>query len=367
MRFIYHSRMDNKISTGGVRFNMEVLKGLEKISPDIHFLEARRCSGIPIFFYLFENIRLAYRFNRICTRNSLNIVVLDYTNRITHLLVALWSRSKRNCFFVANVAAIYFSYRKNKFKNKLDKTISKIFLSQADIVLCRGTKLREIIIGKWKVVSPKSYVISSAVRKEFQDSWLKADLPKNGVWNLIFVGRMHPIKGLEYLLDALNLLRNYSVKLYVLAELDNSPYCIKILKKIKQDDLGQKIMLTGKVTDVNQLIEFYLASHISLLSSLWDTYPTALMESMCLGLPIIATKVGDVPYIIEDGRTGILVEPGNSTQLANAIRHLITNKDIWVSMSAASFEHSKIFKARSWEDVSIEFNQMILEGVSQYK
>jgi glycosyltransferase involved in cell wall biosynthesis len=268
-------------------------------------------------------------------------------------------RINRKAVSIVNVRAIYFSYRRNVLKNMIDLCITRSFLSNSDIIVTAGERLKEIIIRNWKVRRKQIKVIPSAVREEFRNNTCKAGLPKEENWNLIYVGRMHPIKGLEYLLDALRILIDYPITLHIVAALDGTRYCKKILRKIEDDRLISRIKLHGRVCDINRLIRLYLSSHISVLSSLWDTYPTALVESMCVGLPVVATTVGDIPYIVENGRTGILVSPKDHIRMAHAIRYLVEHRDVWVSMSERSFERSKIFRQRGWEDVADEFNQAI--------
>jgi glycosyltransferase involved in cell wall biosynthesis len=54
--------------------------------------------------------------------------------------------------------------------------------------------------------------------------------------------------------------------------------------------------------------------------------PIALLEAMSVGLPVISTPVGAIPEVVEDGRNGFLVEPGNSKQLAKKIVQLASNE-----------------------------------------
>jgi glycosyltransferase involved in cell wall biosynthesis len=58
------------------------------------------------------------------------------------------------------------------------------------------------------------------------------------------------------------------------------------------------------------------------LPSLVDAFPLALLEAMAAALPVVAARTGDIPRIIEHGVTGLLVEPGNSNDLAAALRRL---------------------------------------------
>jgi glycosyltransferase involved in cell wall biosynthesis len=66
---------------------------------------------------------------------------------------------------------------------------------------------------------------------------------------------------------------------------------------------------------------------ISVLVSNSESSPNSATEAMAAGLPVIATRVGGIPEIISDGETGLLVSPGDATQLAGAIEFLADNPD----------------------------------------
>jgi glycosyltransferase involved in cell wall biosynthesis len=76
----------------------------------------------------------------------------------------------------------------------------------------------------------------------------------------------------------------------------------------------------GNRNDIPQLLA---ASDFFILPSLWEGLPMALIEAMASGLPIIATRVSGTNQVMVHGETGLLVAPGNSEELAHAIRKLL--------------------------------------------
>ena len=71
------------------------------------------------------------------------------------------------------------------------------------------------------------------------------------------------------------------------------------------------------------VVELFAAADASLLSSSWENFPHAVVEALAVGTPVIATRVGGVAEVVEDGRNGLLVEPGDAAALAGAIRRYL--------------------------------------------
>src|SRR5690606_31546221 len=80
----------------------------------------------------------------------------------------------------------------------------------------------------------------------------------------------------------------------------------------------------GKVDDVAPL---YQQADIFLLTSDWEGTPNVVMEAMASGLPVVATKVGDVQHLIDHGENGYLVEPGDEESMVRAVHALIRNPE----------------------------------------
>ncbi|MGD0250595.1 MAG: glycosyltransferase family 4 protein [Thermoplasmata archaeon] len=83
--------------------------------------------------------------------------------------------------------------------------------------------------------------------------------------------------------------------------------------------LADRVVALGAVTR-EELLQEYAAADLFVLPSLFDSFPVVLLEAMAAGLPVVATCVGGVPEIVQEGRTGLLVPPGDSLALAEAMR-----------------------------------------------
>jgi glycosyltransferase involved in cell wall biosynthesis len=91
-------------------------------------------------------------------------------------------------------------------------------------------------------------------------------------------------------------------------------------------------VFTGFRGDVPDLLS---ESAISVLPSLSEGTSNTLLESMAAGIPVIATRVGGNPEVIQDGVSGLLVPPRNSAMLAAAMLRLLENEDLSLRLGQA--------------------------------
>jgi glycosyltransferase involved in cell wall biosynthesis len=104
--------------------------------------------------------------------------------------------------------------------------------------------------------------------------------------------------------------------------------------------LGHRFELLGAREDATQLLS---AFDIFVLASTREGLPVALMESLALSLPVVATAVGGTPSAIRDGVEGFLVPPNDPQRIAAALERLIDDAELRTRMSRASGERAELF------------------------
>lgn len=151
----------------------------------------------------------------------------------------------------------------------------------------------------------------------------KVCVPKSKMFKILFVGRIHPQKGLRYLVEAVDLIRsdferNLGVVFIVGGSTEWTEEEKVIRKLIKEKGLEKYFVFKGKLPE-DKLIREYRSSTLFILPSLFEGMPLTLLEAWASKLPVIATRVGENPYLIKHGYNGWLVEPGNSEDLSRAL------------------------------------------------
>lgn len=147
---------------------------------------------------------------------------------------------------------------------------------------------------------------------------------------LLFVGRLSPYKGLIYLLQAIKIVSKRR-KDFILFIVGDGELRKKLEKMVKDLEIENFVKFTGKVSD-KELIKFYNLCDIFILPSIHksEAFGISQLEAMACGKPVISTNLegSGVPWINQHMKTGLVVEPKNPNELANAILYLLKNEKL---------------------------------------
>ena len=109
-------------------------------------------------------------------------------------------------------------------------------------------------------------------------------------------------------------------------------YLDEMKRKVDEQDLGQYVLFTGYREDIMQILD---ESDIFIICTLHETFCNSVVEASCEGLPVIASRVGGIPEIIKDGISGILIDPDSIDEIKNALKLLISDKELREGMGTA--------------------------------
>jgi colanic acid/amylovoran biosynthesis glycosyltransferase len=135
---------------------------------------------------------------------------------------------------------------------------------------------------------------------------------------VLCVGRLVPDKGQSILLEALAELRRRDVALSATFAGDGPD---RGALEAQASRLGVDVEFTGAVGQ-GRIRELYAAADVFCLPSFAEGVPVVLMEAMATGLPVVTTRIMGIPELVEDGVAGVLVAPGRSGELADALEAL---------------------------------------------
>ncbi|MDX1630540.1 MAG: glycosyltransferase family 4 protein [Thermoanaerobaculia bacterium] len=166
-------------------------------------------------------------------------------------------------------------------------------------------------------------------------------------------------KGMEDLLAAVER-QGSSGTQGLLAVAGEGPLREDLEKTIRSRGLEDRVRLLGFRRDVPDLLA---AADLFVLPSRWDAFPTAILEAMAAGLPVVATRAGGIPEIVEDGRTGLLVSPGDPDQLAEALARLSECPELARRLGEAGRERARErFSLEAWRHRLLSLYEEILDA-----
>lgn len=146
-----------------------------------------------------------------------------------------------------------------------------------------------------------------------------------------FVGRVSPEKGI---MDFLNAARKLPGNRFIVA---GSTDAMPGVTKLAPINVEFKGFLQGKELD-----EIFYESRLLVSPSLcFEGFPNAVAQAMAFGKPVVATRIGAMPEIVEDGKTGLLFDPGNSEELAAKIDLLYNRPETCREMGKAGREKAR--------------------------
>ncbi len=138
-------------------------------------------------------------------------------------------------------------------------------------------------------------------------------------------------KGQKYLVEAAALLRDRGLDFRV-AIAGKGELQDQLMGLVRKLDLDDYVEFTGFVENMKS---FYAGLDVFCLPSLWEGFGYALVEAMTMEKPVVGFDISSNPEVVEDGKTGILVEPGNVQELADALEKMILDRKLREGMGAA--------------------------------
>ena len=235
------------------------------------------------------------------------------------------------------------------FKLKFYEQCDRIALRFFDCLIPVSDHIKKSLIESG-VDSRKTIRLHNAVDVEFKDFKPERTSSlnirkRNGEFLIGTIGRLSPEKNIPNFLKAASLL----IKKY-----DNIKFLIvgDGFERSKLEDLALNLGLRDNIQFtgfVHQMDRIYNLLDLLVISSSTEGIPLVMLEAMKYSIPVVSTKVGGIPEVIENGIDGILVDSQNSTHLHNAIEDLIINKNKYVEVSRnARKKIAKDFNRSDW-------------------
>jgi glycosyltransferase involved in cell wall biosynthesis len=168
---------------------------------------------------------------------------------------------------------------------------------------------------------------------------------------IISIGRLVAFKGFEYLIDACAVLARQGLE-FTCEIIGDGPLRADLEARIKDLKLSDRVHLLGSLSQ-GAVLEKLKAADIFALASVTDkqgasdVFPTVIIEAMATARPVVSTRLAGIPESVVDGETGLLVSPGDTMALAEALRRLIEDAKL-------RFHYGRAGRARIEQHFRIE-------------
>lgn len=348
-----------------------------KADPEIEYIDGvkfvrlhtRKAGSTPrsfIITYLLPRINttlFALKVNRYIKKDDFDIMHI-YGTLIGFILTFLSRKLRGKMVYYCNSPA-WFMPSSGRL-DRLAITMDYQLMQRVSKVIAETDLLKDKLIAMGKVKAERVMVIPPGVETgEFNPDIDVSDIQERyglgGRMTILFVGRIVPYKGVEYLVKAADIVVNhfgYKEALFLLVgplaehELDkaeHADYISKIFSFVKNSGLEANVKLTGAVP-YDDLKGLFSACDIFVLPSLAETFGQAISQGMASAKPVIGTRIAGILDQVKDGWNGYLVEPANAHQLADKIKYLIDHPEerLRMGLNGRKFAEDKL----DWSRVS---------------
>lgn len=340
-------------SIGGLGVHVHELS--KEIAKRGHQVTVFTCENHPKSYHNFVNGYNVYYFN--------TFINSWWFSAPPSMLISLFKKvndfdivhAHSHLFFSTHMAAFVRKFKKTPFivtnhgfvSQRVPFTIQKIVLpivakwtySNADAIICYTPEMKEEM-ENYGIRTENVRIIHNGVNTEFFRPLNNNDKK----YDIIWVGRYVPGKGIEFLIQSLSELKK-EFKNFKVLMIGSGPLKKSIEEMIIKRNLTNHITLIEKISN-DDLVYYYNNSKLFVLTSIEEGVPRTILEAMACGLPVVCSDLPQLKTLI-DG-SGILVPKKDTISIANAIMKILNDNKFYEQLSKNA--RQKIITKYSWED-----------------
>ncbi len=243
--------------------------------------------------------------------------------------------------------------------------IEKTVVEAADRVIAVSGKMRDDILEHFRVDPDRVVVIHNGIDLERYHRTSRRDaLARLGVREpyVLFVGRITDQKGIFDLLDAAPALLA-GVQVVLCAAAPDTPEIEARLRRSVEGHPG--IRWLGEMLPVDDMIQLYSHAAVFCCPSVYEPFGIINLEAMACEIPVVASAVGGILEVVEDGVTGLLVPPRQPRALAAALNLVLGDRDRAEAMGRAG--RARVEQHFSWVSVAARTERLYAEAIEQFR
>jgi glycosyltransferase involved in cell wall biosynthesis len=306
-----------------------------KLGDDIIAWDLHRTVGITGQLTYFINL-----FTVILRSKPSKIIALGLLNLFPISVYLLFSRKARFApFFIGEFG--YFGKSKiGKIMHAINIKLLSIALNLSSEKISNAFTLSNYTRNLIEQLSPGlknrikiiSYPISEVFLAKPNVNYKNATEPI-----VLCVAGIEPRKGLDILVKAFSLVE-VKAQLIIKGSVRDQAYFTNLNRVIEELNLSEKVKLDTQALEYDDLVDLYRKSTVFVFPTLDDCLGVVVLEALHSKLPVVASNVGGVPEMVQDGVNGYLVPPKDVTKLADAITKVLSEPSVTKNMSECSLD-----------------------------
>lgn len=264
-----------------------------------------------------------------------------------------WERARENGEVQDDIET--FQKKRYSLKTECIKKLRCFWTGRSRAIIAPSRYLKKIIQA-WGIPQERIAVIYNAVKPppagRVALSCMQRRTPAEHI--AVSVGRMVPWKGFEGLIDAAASLPQ--VRLVLIGD---GPERGRLERRVRERQVQERVCFAGTLSRA-EVFACLCEADVFVLNSTYEGLPHIVLEAMAAGAPVVAADAGGTGELVAHGSSGVLVPPGNTNQLAEAIRSVMCDREYARRLSAGAREQLRRF---TWETLVEQTENLILQTV----
>ncbi|QCX01858.1 glycosyltransferase family 4 protein [Aggregatimonas sangjinii] len=323
--------------TGGQKYNKYLIKFLERIGGNVSFLT----DEMLLFKTRLSPIYNILYFLKLNTLSKADVIITNsrlYPRLflVMNMIKLLNKKNKTIC-----IHHHYNFLAQTGFKKKLNRYLELNFLRKFDTLIVPSPYVKEITGN----LLPKKRIFFIEIGFVKEHSAPKEELNDD---HLLYVGSIEKRKGLDLLIKSLQEVSEHYTLDIIGNYNEDDNYFKMLIAKVSENNMEDRVFFRGRVSK-RELSEYFSNASIFVFPSLHEGYGMVIKEAMLYGIPVIAFNNSAIPYLVQDGVNGILVENCNIAEFSKKLTHLLKNKELRQKLRQNNINLAK--EIRSMEDV----------------
>jgi glycosyltransferase involved in cell wall biosynthesis len=225
-----------------------------------------------------------------------------------------------------------------------------------NIIVC-SPQMEKIVSN---MTNSKIHVIPNGIDIEDSQNIEPHKLSKSH--SILFIGGLRKAKGIDILIGAFPLIKKSDTDSHLFIG-GIGPEEKKIKKLVKKLNIEEKVEFLGFVSE-DEKYAYYKSVDLCVFPSVYEPFGIVCLEAMVCGRPVVASNVGGIPFVVENGKTGLLFESGNVKDLAEKVIILLKNKELRDKMGEVGRERAKEF---TWDKIAEQTVEVYKEIIEEWR